>query len=334
LVLWWTLLPFTHDLSPGSVARALADVQWIPFVERGRPPLWSDVLGNLALFAPFGFAGWRFLEGRPRRLVLVLASAVTFSLVIEVVQLALPARRTSATDLATDALGALVGAGLGRLWEARGRISTRVWIAALARGENAHLFAALFALCLAAWALMPGADPVGGLWERTQSFSSSFRRFPGWEAWLGSSIHPFLLGWLLAALVSRSWHGSTLSRAVCGALVAVFAGLALETLQLLAPSRRPEIFHALAFALGGIPGCVTGLVPGPLALVAALLVIGAGLMMAPTGDNPLGMTAAVLTVGAVLAAWSGLAATRTVGEGLVPGAPGDLPDPLRHRSVD
>jgi hypothetical protein len=181
---------------------------------------------------------------------------------------------------------------------------------------------------------MPGAGPTGGLWERTQSFSSSFRRFPGWEAWLGSSIHPFLLGWISAALVSRSWHGSKLSRAVCGALVAVFAGLALETLQLLASSRRPEIFHALALGLGGVPGCVTGLLPGPSALVAALLIVGVGLGTVPTGDNPTGVTEAVLVIGAVLIAWGGLAATRAVGEGLVPGAPGDLPDPLRHRSAD
>ena len=97
LIAWWTLLPFSPDISSGALRRAFADIQWVPFVERGRAPLWSDVIGNLGLFLPLGFVAWRGLEGRRGRFLGVLGSAALVSLVVEVLQLALPARRTSVT---------------------------------------------------------------------------------------------------------------------------------------------------------------------------------------------------------------------------------------------
>jgi VanZ family protein len=317
LVLWWTLIPCAQDLSPGSLADAVADVQWIPFVERGRPPLWSDVLGNLGLFACYGFVGWRCLAGRPRRLGPVLISAAVLSLTIELVQLTLPARRTSATDLVTDALGAMAGAGLGRFWEARGREGAHSWFEALARGEGTHLLAALFALCLGVWAVLPGSAPPQGVWAQTQSFSSSFRRFPGWDLWLSSSVHPVALGWFFAALVSRSGPGGAAARCGFGILAAVASGLVLETLQLLAPSRRPEIYQALAFGVGAVPGAVTGLCSRPVAIAVALLALGAGLMRFPVGDNPPGATWASLVLGSVLVGGGRLVSGRTAGDQLL-----------------
>ncbi len=62
LILWWTLLPFRYDFSPRFLALSVARIQWFPFVERGRLPLWSDVVENVVLFIPFGVAGWRCLE--------------------------------------------------------------------------------------------------------------------------------------------------------------------------------------------------------------------------------------------------------------------------------
>lgn len=311
LVLWWTLLPFRQDLSADALVRALADVQWVPFVERGRAPLWSDVLGNLALFVPFGFAGWRCLDGRRARLILLLAAALTLSFAVEVIQLTLPARRSSTTDLATDAAGALIGAGLGRLWEVRGRDATRAWVADLARGETAHLLAVLFAACLLAWAVLPGPASDSGVWNQVQGFSSSFRRFPGLEAWTGGSVHLFLLGWLFATLATRSGRGGGLGRAVFGVLAAGFVGLGIETVQLLSPSRRPEIFQALAFAAGGVPGAVVGLCPRPVVVVVSLIALGFGLAFVPTGDSPAGVTWAALGVGAVMTSWSEWVRPRT-----------------------
>ncbi len=303
LVLWWTLLPFTRDLSPQALARAFGDIQWIPFVERGRLPLWSDMLGNLALFTPFGFTCWRYLEGRRWRVARLLAAALSLSVAVELVQLALPARRTSGTDVVMDALGALLGAGIGRGWELRGREATRAWLGALGRGEPAYALVALWAGCLAVWALLPGPNPAGSLWSQTQTFSSSFRRFPGWGPWLTGSVHTLLLGGLFAALAARTGRSRGLRRAAAGALAAFLLGLGLESLQLMAPGRRPDIFQALAFAAGGIPGALLGLARGraPLAAGGALAVLGAALLV-PRGDLPAGETWAVLLLGSAFLA--------------------------------
>jgi len=302
LVLWWTLLPFSADFAPEALARALRNVQWIPLVERGRPPLWSDVLGNLALFAPFGLAAWRCLEGRRARVIWLLGWALALSVTVEVVQLALPARRTSATDVMTDALGALFGGAIGRVWESRGREATAAWLRALVQGEPAHAMVALWATCLAVWALLPGSAVPGGLWSQTQSFSSSFRRFPGLAEWAGASVHPILLGALFAALATVSSRARGFRRAAAGVAAAVLLGLGLESLQLLSPTRRPEIFQGLAFGVGGIAGGLVGMTSELSAALAAGAALVAGLLVLPSGDAPVGETRAVLLLGAVLVA--------------------------------
>jgi glycopeptide antibiotics resistance protein len=302
LVLWWTLLPFTAEFSPDALAHAFRNVQWVPFVEHGRAPLWSDILGNLALFAPFGLAAWRCLEGRRARVAWLLGWALALSLTVETVQLALPARRTSATDVVTDALGALLGGGIGRLWELRGRRATASWLEALVCGDPPNTFVALWAACLAVWALLPGSAVSGGLWSQTQIFSSSFRRFPGWAAWGRESIHALLLGGLFATLATRSSRASGLQKAAAGVTATFLMGIALESLQLLSPSRRPEIFQGLAFGVGGIVGAAVGLAPDAFATMVAGGALLTGLLALPTGDAPAGETWATLLLGAILVA--------------------------------
>lgn len=306
LALWWTLLPFSWDLSPSALLRALKDVQWIPLVERGRPPLWSDVLGNWALFAPFGLAGWRALEGRPRRAAWLAAAALALSVGIEALQLAVPARRTSATDVAVDVLGALLGAGLGCLWEAGGRDAGRRWAGGFARGESAHAAVCLLSACLVVWAALPGSTPSAGVWRQTQLFSASFRRFPGWGPWLAGSAHPMLLGACFAALVARSVRGGTALRWLAGAAAALVAGLVLESLQLLAPSRRPDIFQALALGAGGAAGALLGRRRRRTVLAGAAAVLGLGLWALPGGDLPVGETRSVVVMAAGLLAAVGV----------------------------
>jgi len=271
-------------------------------VERGRPPLWSDVLGNLALFTPFGLAAWRCLGARRGRLVWVVGCALVLSLAVETVQLALPARRTSATDVVTDVAGALLGGGVGRLWEIRGRSATVAWLRELVRGEPAKAVVALWAVCLVVWALLPGSAVTGGLWSQTQSFASSFRRFPGWAAWVGASVHPFLLGGLFAALATRSSRARGLHRAAAGITATLLMGIALESFQLLSPSRRPEIFQGLAFGTGGLVGAAVGMMSEPLGALAAAIAVLAGVLVLPAGDAPAGETWAALLLGGVLLA--------------------------------
>lgn len=309
LVLWWTLLPFTRDLSSEALYRAVADVQWVPFVERGRPPLWSDILANVALFVPFGFAGWRCLEGRRGRLARLLAAALALSIAVELVQLALPARRTSATDVAVDGFGALLGAALGRGWELRGREAALEWLRRLRNGEPAHALVALWVACLAVWALLPGPNPPGSsVWVQLQNFSSSFRRFPGLLPWASASAHLFLLGALFAVLAARTGRVGAPLGAVGAALAAGLLGLGLELLQVLSLSRRPDVFQALAFGVGGVPGALLGMAGAGGGLAAAGVALALGFGLAPAGDFPPGETRAALVLGALLVAAGGAAA--------------------------
>jgi VanZ like family len=74
--------------------------------------LWERLL-NVALFLPLGFVGVLL---RPRWPVWVWALVgLVASLVIEVVQIAMPARDGSGWDVATNTTGALLGACLARV---------------------------------------------------------------------------------------------------------------------------------------------------------------------------------------------------------------------------
>ena len=75
---------------------------------------WSDVVLNVALFVPLGFLLERWGRGRTR-LALVLLLGVLLSTLIESLQLFIPDRFTTLTDIAANGTGALMGAGLSQL---------------------------------------------------------------------------------------------------------------------------------------------------------------------------------------------------------------------------
>ncbi len=82
----------------------------------------AELVGNLLLFAPFGFL-LPLLVQAMRRWWRVLAAGATVSLAIELYQLAWPGvRKASVNDVLANALGALLGFAVLRLTEAfRGR---------------------------------------------------------------------------------------------------------------------------------------------------------------------------------------------------------------------
>ena len=87
---------------------------------RARGVIREDVL-NVALFAPLGWGLRRIARRRQLRwpLLAVAVVAASFSFAIETVQYLLPYRYSSVTDIATNTLGAVIGAwcetGLNRL---------------------------------------------------------------------------------------------------------------------------------------------------------------------------------------------------------------------------
>jgi len=71
------------------------------------------IVGNLAMFAAWGFIAWKFLDGedRPawRAHVETFLAGALFSIGIETVQFFLPTRASDVNDVFWNALGTLVG---------------------------------------------------------------------------------------------------------------------------------------------------------------------------------------------------------------------------------
>jgi len=78
--------------------------------------LLKDVIGNVVVFLPVGYAAAAALTGRPRWRRFLLATTLGFllSLFIETIQFSIATRATDVDDLIFNTLGAAVGAALRR----------------------------------------------------------------------------------------------------------------------------------------------------------------------------------------------------------------------------
>jgi glycopeptide antibiotics resistance protein len=110
------LLVIAFTLGPVSATQIEYPTNLIPFADvigrlDGLVPHWNDavdVVGNIALFVPFGAAlAWRWPRARVRWVVL---AAIGLSVAIEFTQAVTDAGRSaSTTDVVTNAIGAALG---------------------------------------------------------------------------------------------------------------------------------------------------------------------------------------------------------------------------------
>lgn len=106
------LVPLRHHLAAFDC--------WLhdcPAADAALQYLLVDVVGNLLLFVPLGltFAAASTRAGAWSRLAAATASGMLLSVLIEVVQLAMPSRASDVDDVLFNTLGALLGAVLGVL---------------------------------------------------------------------------------------------------------------------------------------------------------------------------------------------------------------------------
>jgi glycopeptide antibiotics resistance protein len=107
LILIATQTPFDYTPMSWSMAGA-----WQEFV--AHPSNWVDLADNVVMFLPFGFA-WAWLSRSwgwqiPLTIVLAVVCSAGFSLLVETLQLFLPPRMSSITDISTNSLGGFLGA--------------------------------------------------------------------------------------------------------------------------------------------------------------------------------------------------------------------------------
>jgi VanZ family protein len=111
LIAYGSLYPF--DFAPPAMPAAA----WEAFASQLRMPRsLGDILGNVALFVPFGVAGVISLPvgGGAKRLVATLAAALLVAIALQAAQLYLPSRTAALGDVVWNMAGAAVGAGLAR----------------------------------------------------------------------------------------------------------------------------------------------------------------------------------------------------------------------------
>lgn len=271
-IAYGSLIPFHFDGGRLTRAWELGALRW-----RGAGP--EDILTNLAIYVPLGalIAG-SALSRRDRTHVgasRLLAAAIvggTLSLLLEIVQAALPARVPSLTDVALNVCGAVIGAMLIGALAHRFRSLADFTRVAFSR-RPWHVAATAVTVGLLLFELMP-FDFI-----TTQSaFEDAFRRAE-WNPfqtslhakgppWLGGTLRELhtagafaLLGYL-ACLASLE-HGRP--RATAGAFgvahVAVAAWL-VEVLQLFAASHALEFGSGLLRCFAGALGVWTAMTLG------------------------------------------------------------------------
>jgi VanZ family protein len=115
-----SLLPF--DLVPTSLEQAWAAFRRVLLSSPRRRISRSDLLANVLLFVPIGFAfAGAWLAGQRRRapliqaVVLILPVSLAASLLIEFLQVFTSNRTPSSTDIAAQTIGCLMGIGAWRI---------------------------------------------------------------------------------------------------------------------------------------------------------------------------------------------------------------------------
>ena len=106
LIAYGSLYPFEFslaELSPESWQ--IFSASWLNYASNG------DVLGNLALFLPFGFMAFYAFETPRLRLKCsgILLAAFLFGLLLQLIQLAIPVRDAILSDVVVNVLGAALG---------------------------------------------------------------------------------------------------------------------------------------------------------------------------------------------------------------------------------
>ena len=189
LIVWASLFPFTGWRLPGAPLAAFLQQPW----NRGWTPfdVWSNVIGYLPL-GLLVFAAWVRSGGTGARGVgLAFAAGAGLSLTMELLQTLLPSRVPSALDLATNAGGALAGAGVGVLIHAAGGIGRwqslrERWFVPHARGGIALLL--LWPVAL----LFPTPVPlgVGQVFGELQGWVAAALADTPAEAWVEDWLQP------------------------------------------------------------------------------------------------------------------------------------------------
>ena len=198
LIVYGSVYPFELDLrqpGPQEVDRFLATLRWTG----GR----GDILGNIALFVPYGFLG-AFLIGRGWRRAAWLAWFPAWTLLlafgIQVLQLYMPSRDAALNDglwnLLGTAIGLLPGLAVARIFIARGGDVNKAVGALIS-------FPVVMAACWVGYRLAPYVPSID-----LQSWKDSLKPLLLAPTLSGTSTLRSAAGWMAFAALWRVWRGA------------------------------------------------------------------------------------------------------------------------------
>ena len=303
VILYATMWPYNFDFRPEFTDQRMRIVNWIPFAGTAATA-YKDAVLNTILFIPFGVLAYlyrskealprrsarvprllipfdalawlyRSKEAQPRRSALVPALwGMIFSVSIETLQVWLPSRFPSATDVFTNTLGSLLGASAIRgVADSIGRMGADDLRRAF-RHNVMFLALAAYAVVLIASDIYT-MDPVGSVAELA-SRGKAFLRSP----WIGDMDLVKAVGTVLSlgvlaflsaewAMVSFPWARGPYTYIFLFFLCSAFAG-GLECAQVLFRSRFPLRSDALI----GIAGSAYGVLLHRLAAFPIFRALG------------------------------------------------------------
>jgi VanZ family protein len=246
-IVYGTTIPWDFAGTP-----SLDRIAPIPFWDaaRGRIPSIPDIVQNVVLFVPFGFFGalaWG--GGRGAAVAWVVLAGAALSLGVEVAQTASVSRTPSATDLATNTIGTVLGAVAAALYarHLRVRVMERLTWAATHR-PGLIVVAALAAATGvdALWPFLPTLD-VGTLKENVKALLAN----PWGDKPAGTLVGEGLVFAAIAAVATHELAGLGRARAAgaAAALTTAFA-VACELAQVTIEGHAPSGGDVMA-ALGG-----------------------------------------------------------------------------------
>lgn len=250
-----TLWPFDFNFAQGL--EVPDKISWIPFFDPLGGPNRKDALMNILVFLPFGVISFlsNSASSKIRRPVLVatlLGGALSFT--VETVQIGLPSRHPSISDLLMNATGALLGALSARAFQ-RNVDSDPERFRLLIRENAVPLAMIAYTLALLA-STMRTFDPILNrrvLGIRARAFIGSplltdhFDR--DYTAWMVLSFG-FLSFLATECIGSFSMDRRRLQRYGDALVICSLYAVSLEALQILFRSRHPLPGHAILGFIG------------------------------------------------------------------------------------
>jgi len=256
----YQLFPYDLVLSADEMIQKLAEgkLVLVPLTDVSRTPI-LGIVGNIIIHIPVGYwviVRWRY---RRRPVLAGLAGGLVFVGAIELLQMFVYSRYSSATDVVLGAWGAALG---GLLATRFGPMASRplpegfLWRCLTWAVRLAGTAAILAALVWGKWSPLAPRWPDGGVWAgllnaaRVPFYYQYFNsEFAATAQLLADVAVPAALGVMLMSLASGLRGGRILA-----AMMAATVAAAVELGQICFPPHVPDMTTACLAAAGGVLG--------------------------------------------------------------------------------